>query len=56
MKRTLNRISLILILTFANTSMAWADFGNDQNDIYWFSSNTSSLLNRSSVELLDENQ
>ena len=51
MKQTLNRIGLILILTFANTSMAWADFGNDQNDIYWFSSNTSSLLNRSSVEL-----
>jgi len=51
MKQTLNRIGLILIITFANTSMAWADFGNDQNDVSWFTSSTSSLLNRSSVEL-----
>ena len=51
MKQTLNRIGLVIILTLMNTSIVWADFGNDQNDIYWFSSSTSSLLNRSSVEL-----
>jgi hypothetical protein len=51
MKQTLNRIGLVIILSLVNTSIAWADYGNGQNDIYWFSSSTSSLLNRSSVEL-----
>ncbi|MCH9048998.1 MAG: hypothetical protein IH836_08700 [Proteobacteria bacterium] len=51
MKQILNRISLVLILTLANTSIAQADYGSDQRDVFWFSSSTSSLLNRSSVEL-----
>ena len=51
MKCILNRISLVLILTFANASIVRADHGIEQGKISWFSSDTSSLLNRSSVEL-----
>ena len=51
MKQTLNRIGLVIILTLMNTSIAQADYGSDQRDVFWFSSSTSSLLNRSSVEL-----
>jgi len=51
MKQTLNRIGLVLILTLANISIAQAQNGIIQDDISWFTSNTSSLLNRSSVEL-----
>jgi len=51
MKQTLNRIGLVLILTLTNISMAQAQHGVVEGDIFWFTSNTSSLLNRSSVEL-----
>lgn len=51
MKRILNRISLVLILSLANASIVQADHGIEQGKISWFSSDTSSLLNRSSVEL-----
>ena len=51
MKQTLNRIGLVLILTLANISIAQAQHGIVQGDISWFTSSTSSLLNRSSVEL-----
>lgn len=51
MKQTANRIGLTIILALLNIGMAWADSRNAWNDIYWFSSSTSSLLNRSSVEL-----
>ena len=51
MKQTLNRIGLVLILTLANVTIAQAQHGITHGDISWFTSNTSSLLNRSSVEL-----
>ncbi len=51
MKQTLNRIGLVLILTTANISVTQAQQSIIQGDISWFTSNTSSLLNRSSVEL-----
>jgi len=51
MKQTLNTIGLVLILTLANINVAHAQHGIIQGDISWFTSNTSSLLNRSSVEL-----
>lgn len=51
MKQTLNTIGLILILTLTNISAAQAQHDVGQGDISWFTSNTSSLLNRSSVEL-----
>ena len=51
MKQILNRIGLVLILALINTSIAQAQHGIVQGDISWFTSNTSSLLNRSSVEL-----
>ena len=51
MKQTLNTLGLVLILTLANINVANAQHGIIQGDISWFTSNTSSLLNRSSVEL-----
>ena len=51
MKQTLNRISLVLILTFTNATMAQAQQGIIQGDISWFTSSTSIMLNRSSLEL-----
>ncbi|MCZ6594173.1 MAG: hypothetical protein O6943_04565 [Bacteroidetes bacterium] len=51
MKYMLNRIGLVLILSLANSSIVCADHGIEQGDISWFTSDTSSLLNRSSVEL-----
>ena len=51
MKQTLNRIGLVLILTIANISVTQAQHDIVQDNISWFTSNTSSLLNRSSVEL-----
>jgi len=51
MKQILNRVGLVLILTLVNLSIAQAQHGIVQGDISWFTSNTSSLLNRSSVEL-----
>ncbi len=51
MKQTLNRIGLVLILVLAYTSIARADHAIDQRELYWFTSSTSGLLNRSSVEL-----
>lgn len=51
MKQTINRIGLAVILTLTNISVAQAQHGIVQGDIAWFTSNTSSMLNRSSVEL-----
>ena len=51
MKQTLNRIGLVLILTLANVTIAQAQHGVIQGDISWFTSSTSSMLNRSSLEL-----
>ena len=51
MKQTINTIGLILILTLANNSVAQAQHGVVQGDITWFTSESSSMLNRSSVEL-----
>ena len=51
MKQTLNRIGLVVILTLTNISMSQAQNAIVQGDIAWFTSNTSSMLNRSSVEL-----
>ena len=51
MKQTLNRISLVVILTLTNISVTQAQHGIVQGDIAWFTSSTSSMLNRSSVEL-----
>ena len=51
MKQTLNRIGLVLILALVNINIAEAQHGNNQGDISWFTSSTSILLNRSSVEL-----
>jgi len=51
MKQTINRIGMVLILTLTNNSVAQAQYGVVQGDIAWFTSSTSSMLNRSSVEL-----
>jgi len=51
MNQTLNRICLVFILASTNISLVQAQHGIVQGDISWFTSNTSSLLNRSSVEL-----
>ncbi len=51
MKQTINRIGLVLILTLTNISVSQARDSIVQGDITWFTSSTSSMLNRSSVEL-----
>ncbi len=51
MNQILNRICLVFILTLTNISVAQAQHGIVQGHISWFTSNTSTLLNRSSVEL-----
>jgi len=51
MKQTINRIGLVLILTLTNISVSQAQHSIVQGDITWFTSSTSSMLNRSSVEL-----
>jgi hypothetical protein len=51
MKQTINRIGLVIILTIANANMAQATHSTIQDDISWFTSSTSSLLNRSSMDL-----
>ncbi len=51
MQQTLNSIGRVIILASLHVSMAWADNRTGQNDINWFSSGTSSLLNHSSVAL-----
>jgi len=51
MKQTFKTIGLVIILTSMNTAMARAGERSDQDDIHWFSSSTSTLLNRSSVAL-----
>ena len=51
MKQTINRIGLVLILTLTNISVSQAQGSIVQGDITWFTSSTSSMLNRSSVEL-----
>lgn len=51
MKLTIQRIGLIIILTMANANMVQATHCFTKDDISWFSSSTSSLLNRSNIEL-----
>lgn len=51
MKLKIKTIGLIIILTVANANMVQATHSITQDDISWFSSSTSSLLNRSSIEL-----
>jgi len=51
MKQTLNTIGLVFILTLVNVTAAQAQNSIVQGDISWFTSNTSSMLNRSSLEL-----
>ena len=51
MKQTKNKIGLVLILILTNNSVAQAQHGVVQGDIAWFTSDSSSMLNRSSVEL-----
>ncbi len=51
MKQTINRIGLVVILTMSGATIAQAQHGIVQGDISWFTSSTSSMLNRSSVEL-----
>ncbi len=51
MKQTINRIGLVLILTLTNISVSQAQDSIVQGDITWFTSSTSSMLNRSSLEL-----
>ncbi len=51
MKQTINRIGLVLILTLTNINVSQAQHSIVQGDITWFTSSTSSILNRSSVEL-----
>ncbi len=51
MKQTINIIGLVLILILTNNSVAQAQHGVVQGDIAWFTSDSSSMLNRSSVEL-----
>ncbi len=51
MKQTINRIGLAVILILTNISVSQAQHSIVQGDIAWFTSNTSSMLNRSSVEL-----
>lgn len=51
MKQTLNRIGLIFILALVNVSIARAEHDIDLRGVFGFTSSTSSLLNRSSIEL-----
>jgi len=51
MKQTINRIGMVLILTLTNISVSQAQDSIVQGDITWFTSSTSSMLNRSSLEL-----
>ncbi|RKZ70652.1 MAG: hypothetical protein DRQ48_05985 [Gammaproteobacteria bacterium] len=51
MKQIINTIGLVLLLSLTNNSLAQAQHGVVQGDTIWFTSDTSSMLNRSSVEL-----
>jgi len=51
MKQILNNISIAIILTLAQYNIALAEQGQSQDELSWFTSATSSLLNRSSIEL-----
>ncbi len=51
MRLFLNKTVLGIIITLVFSNIVLADQTIDRSDIYWFSSNTSSLLNRSSIEL-----
>jgi hypothetical protein len=51
MKKTIKQISLGIIMTLSCSNIAMADQGLEQRNITWFSSTTSGLLDRSSVEL-----
>ncbi len=51
MRQIINTIGLVLILTLTNNSVAQAQHGVVQGNITWFTSDSSSMLNRSSVEL-----
>lgn len=51
MKQAINRMTLIILLSLSFSNGALAGHGVDNREIAWFSSSTSPLLNRSSVEL-----
>ena len=51
MKQILNRIGIAIILTLAQYNIAQAEQGTVQDELSWFTSSTSPLLNRSSIEL-----
>lgn len=51
MKHYLRKIALGLVVTLVSTDIVLAADEEYQADIYWFTSSTSSLLNRSSIEL-----
>jgi len=51
MKQTINRIGMVLILTLTNISVSQAQDRIVQGHITWITSSTSSMLNRSSLEL-----
>ncbi len=51
MRQIINTIGLVLFLTLTNNSVAQAQHGVVQGNITWFTSDSSSMVNRSSVEL-----
>ena len=51
MKQIIKRIGLVTLLVLSYTNVVMADQRIEQGNIGWFSSPTSHLLNRSSVEL-----
>ena len=51
MKRIRKQILLILILIAMNPSVVMASYSDNQPDIIWFSTSTSGLVNRSSMEM-----
>jgi hypothetical protein len=51
MKQILNRSFLVLIFTLVYVNTVQANQSIESRNLIWFSSSTSSLLNRSSVEL-----
>lgn len=52
--KTIIRASLVVMLTLTNVGIAQADQAIKQGEQIWFTSSTSGLLNRSSVELATE--
>jgi hypothetical protein len=51
MKQILKQVSIVLILIAMGPSMVMAGYADDQPDVVWFSTSTSGLVNRSSMEM-----